>query len=221
MIKKALKILLKAVVGLLLLILIISLVTYLFINEPKPNGVSGDRAEQLADKMLAALNKPAYDTLAYLEFTFKGIHHYRWDKKNNRVLVSWGKNEVLLDLNLKPESYDEVETTAYKYFINDSFWLVAPFKVRDDGALRFTFDVEEGRGLLVTYTAGGVTPGDSYLWIIDDNGFPQAWKLWTSIVPIGGVEFSWEKWERLGSVHFSTLHKNSVLDLDISELAVR
>ncbi|MBC6401374.1 MAG: hypothetical protein GDA37_10270 [Ekhidna sp.] len=221
MIKKALKIILKVVGGFLLLLLIIALVTYLFVNEPKPSGVSGDRAEKLADEMFAALNKPAYDTLKYVEFVFKGIHRYKWNKRNNQVFVSWGENEVFLDLNLNAGSYNEIETTAYEYFINDSFWLVAPFKVRDDGVIRFTLDVEKGRGLLVTYTSGGITPGDSYLWIIDENGFPKAWKLWTSNVPVGGLEFSWEKWEELGNVYFSTLHKNSVLDLDISALVVR
>jgi len=221
MIKKVLKIVLKAVGGLLLLLLIAGFAAYLFMNEPKPSGVSGVRAEKLADEMLAALNKPAYDTLSYVEFTFMGMHSYKWDKKNNQVVVSWGENEVFLDLNLSTKSYNEIETTAYKYFINDSFWLTAPFKVRDDGVIRASLDVEKGRGLFVIYTSGGLTPGDSYLWIIDENGFPIAWKLWTSNIPVGGLAFSWEKWEELGNVYFSTSHKSLILDLHMSELVVR
>ena len=134
--------------------------------------------------------------------------------------VKWGENDVFLDLNRPTEDYSTLEYQAYKYFINDSFWLVAPFKVRDAGVTRSTVSLEDGRGLLVSYSMGGVTPGDSYLWILDDNGFPKAWKLWTSNVPIGGLSFGWGGWVEKEGVWFSTFHPSAILDLEITNLEV-
>ncbi|MEM0939574.1 MAG: hypothetical protein AAF600_05450 [Bacteroidota bacterium] len=205
---------------LLLIVIVVGFLAYLIINEPRPTGTQGDRAEMLADEMLNSLNKKAYDSIEYIEFTFLGLHSFQWNKKANNVTVRWDDNEVYLDLNQKPEDYTMQEFKAYKYFVNDSFWLVAPFKVRDQGVVRSFVNLKEGRGLLVTYTIGGVTPGDTYLWIVDDMGFPTAWKLWTSNVPVGGLKFTWGNWIRLQDAFFSTLHQSIILDLDITNLKV-
>ncbi|WP_462251934.1 hypothetical protein [Ekhidna sp.] len=217
MIKKILKFI---GIGLLTLI-ILGVLTFLFVNESVPTGTQGVEAEELADEMLQALNKPGFDTLSMIKFTYPGGHSYEWNRSDNNVRVKWGENDVFLDLNSSPESYDAIEYQGYKYFINDSFWLIAPFKVRDNGVVRSTVDLKDGRGLLVTYTSGGVTPGDSYLWIIDDRGFPKAWKLWTSNVPLGGLELKWGGWVEQEGVWFSTFHPSKVIDLEITDLEVQ
>lgn len=204
----------------LVTLMIIGVLTYLFVDESVPNGTRGQEAEQLADEMLKALNKPAFDSLAMIKFTYPGNHRYEWNKKDNKVRVQWEGNDVFLDLNLSPENFSSLEYQGYEYFLNDSFWMIAPFKVRDDGVVRSTVEVEDGRGLLVTYTSGGVTPGDSYLWIIDDKGFPIAWKLWTSNVPLDGLKIGWGGWVEKGGVWFSMFHPSMVVDLEITGLEV-
>ena len=202
-------------------LIVIGFLTYLFLNEPVPNGSQGNDAEKLADEMLRTLNKPAFDSLKYISFNYADRHTYEWDLIDNSVVVYWETNEVFVNLNEDPGSYTILEYEAYEFFINDSFWLIAPFKVRDKGVIRSTVEVEGGRGLLVTYTSGGVTPGDSYLWIIDDKGFPVAWKLWTSNVPLGGLKMTWGGWRELENVWFSTFHTSKVLDFEIKDLVVR
>ncbi len=72
---------------------------------------------------------------------------------------------------------------------------------------------------MVSYTSGGVTPGDSYLWILDENGLPESWKMWVKIIPVGGMEFTWEKWTELSTgAKVATYHHHKLLDLDISNL---
>lgn len=205
----------------LITLLIIGFLTYLFIDESLPDGVKGQEAEQLADEMLSALNNQAFDSLNMIKFTYPGEHSYEWNREDNKVRVRWDENDIFLDLNQSPEDFSVLEYQAYEYFLNDSFWLIAPFKVRDEGVIRSTVDVEDGRGLLVTYTTGGVTPGDSYLWIIDERGFPKAWKLWTSNVPIGGLRTSWGGWVERGGAWFSTFHASKLIDLEITDLEVK
>lgn len=204
----------------LVVLIIIGILAYLYIDESVPDGTQGQEAEALADEMLKALNKPGYDTLSMIKFTYPPGHRYEWDKANNKVRIQWEDKDIYLDLNQSPNDYDATEYQAYEYFLNDTFWLVAPFKVRDEGVMRSTVDVKDGRGLLVTYTTGGVTPGDSYLWIINEDGFPKAWKLWTSNVPIGGLKVGWGGWVEKKGVWFSTFHPSMVIDLEITGLEV-
>lgn len=201
-------------------LLIIGVLVYLFVDESVPVGTRGQEAEQLADEMLEALNKPGFDTIAMISFTYPGGHRYEWNKAENKVSVRWEENEVFLDLNKSTEEFSTLEYEGYEYFLNDSFWLIAPFKVRDNGVIRSTVKVDDGRGLLVTYTTGGVTPGDSYLWILDERGFPKAWKLWTSNVPLGGLKIGWGGWVEKQGVWFSTFHPSMVIDLEITGLEV-
>ncbi|MBT8393715.1 MAG: hypothetical protein KJN66_02585, partial [Bacteroidia bacterium] len=109
---------------------------------------------------------------------------------------------------------------ATSYFNNDSFWLVAPYKVFDEGTERRLVTSDTGEeSLLVTYTSGGSTPGDSYLWILDQNHRPKSFKMWTSILPIDGLEASWEKWVVTESgANLSTFHKLLFLGIDINDL---
>lgn len=202
-------------------LLIIGFLAYLYIDESVPDGTQGQEAEALASEMLKALNKPGYDSISLIRFTYPGGHNYEWDRENNKVRVRWDDRDVYLDLNQSPDDFNVIEYQAYEYFLNDTFWLVAPFKVRDDGVMRSTVELKEGRGLLVTYTSGGVTPGDSYLWIIGDDGFPKAWKLWTSNVPIGGLKVGWGGWVEKEGVWFSTFHPSAVIDLEITDLEVK
>lgn len=51
--------------------------------------------------------------------------------------------------------------------------------------------------LLLTYTSGGDTLGDSYLWQVNPDGRPQAWRMWVSIIPLGGVKATWQQWMQL------------------------
>ncbi|NND78799.1 MAG: hypothetical protein HKN53_02785, partial [Maribacter sp.] len=146
----------------------------------------------------------------YLEWTFRnGKHTYKWDKTLGKVKVSWDDITVNLMLKAPRNSHvfqrkvivrndkrrnDAIEK-AIKLFNNDSFWLVAPFKVFDEGVTRSLVKLDDGTNrLLVTYTSGGTTPGDSYLWKLRPDGFPESFKMWVQIIPIGGLEASWDDW---------------------------
>ncbi len=220
---------LSIIVGVIVLSLA---VLYFVFNEPAPKGEPGPAADALAQKMLTAIDKPAWDSTAIIQWTFKGMHTFLWDKDRHLVEVKWDNQRVLLNTKqvdgkawegeqeLSGAAADELIQKAWSFFCNDSFWLNAPAKVFDPGTERRVVKMEDGReALLVVYTSGGVTPGDQYLWILDEQGLPQSWKMWVSIIPIGGVAFSWEAWETLPTgAKISTFHKSSILDLDISNL---
>lgn len=205
MLKKLIKLL-----GILILIVFVGFgILYYLYNEPLPTGESGPEADALAYRMLDALNYEKFNNSRIVEWSFRDDHTYKWDREKATVNVAWGENMVDLDL-ISPSSsiaYKNGERVAYEesqglienaqsYFNNDSFWLVAPYKVFDNGTERYLVDLEDGsEGLLITYQKGGNTPGDSYLWILERNGKPKSFKMWVKIIPIGGLEASWDSWQ--------------------------
>lgn len=227
--KKILKIITGVVIFLTLPSLLFFGFLYFKYNEDLPTGIQGEQADALAYKMLDALNYQAYKNTNHIEWTFKRRHHYIWNKAENTCEVYWKENKVILDLNntskskvyihsFKNESdlAQELIEKALKYFNNDSFWLVAPYKVFDKGVERRLVKTNNKDALLVTYKTGGTTPGDSYLWLLENNGKPSAFKMWTSILPINGLEASWSNWITTNSgAQLPTFHKLLVLGLQI------
>ncbi|WP_339917904.1 hypothetical protein [Yeosuana marina] len=227
----------KIISGLIVFLTLPSILFFVFVflkyNEDLPTGEQGAKADALAYKMLDALNYKAYDSTNYLEWTFKKSHHYKWKKSKNTCSVYWEDYKVDLDFNntdlnkasvhgfmVKGDMGEELIDKATSYFNNDSFWLVAPYKVFDTGTERRLVTLKNGdSGLLVTYTSGGSTPGDSYLWLFDDNGKPTSFKMWVSIIPIKGLEASWSNWTttKSGTI-LPTFHNIFFLGIDITNI---
>ena len=211
------------IIGYLLLTGVIVLAAaYFKYNDKRPIGIKGEKAEALAQKMMQAVNKSAWDTTHFVSWTSRGGNTLLWDKTRNFVQVEWKNNKVLLDAHKQtgkawenqtevtdPVAAQKLIQFAYKIFINDAFWLNPIAKFYDDGVERSIVTLADGsEGLLVSYTTGGVTPGDAYLWLADANGVPTTWQMWAGIIPIGGLSFSWEDWLTLPTgAKVSTLHK--------------
>lgn len=223
----------KGIVFFFLLVIVAGVTLYLIYNEPLPKGKEGVEAQALLQRLHKAVNKEAWDKTRYLQWSFAalGQHDYLWDRKRHLVEVKYGGTRVLLNPATKTgvvyengvrktNSVQKQLEKAYTYFINDAFWLNAFVQIDQDGTKLEAVDLGNGRkGLLVTYMEGGVTPGDAYLWILDDNGLPKAWKMWVKIIPIGGFQTTWENWETLPTgARIARSHKLGFIDVKIKNL---
>ncbi|ADV51046.1 hypothetical protein Celal_3797 [Cellulophaga algicola DSM 14237] len=232
--KRLLKGILKAILVLLGLMIAVFAIVYFVYNEKVPVGENPQEADALAYKMLNAINQKAYEDTRYLEWSFAGGgHRYKWDKQKGLVVVKWDNYSVNLNLNdtyLSEVTKNNAEVTAkeardtfhiaWEYFNNDSFWLVAPFKVFDEGTTRSLVTLEDGsQGLMISYNSGGSTPGDSYVWKLNEEGFPVNYKMWVSIIPIGGLEATWEGWKTMeNGVSLPASHKIGPISLSMGEV---
>ena len=121
-----------------------------------------------------------------------------WDRAGQRARVEWEVGEdslavAVLDLATSaPEAVvgeafllgepaapeDSLLEQAYRRFINDSYWMVAPLKTFDPGVTRaLAPDSASGdtRVLALSFGEVGMTPGDRYWLRVGPDGGLQAW----------------------------------------------
>ncbi|MGB5704246.1 MAG: hypothetical protein WBM48_15610 [Polyangiales bacterium] len=207
--------------AILILGIVAVMVTVYAMNDPRPEGAPGPEADALARSMEASVDKEAWDRTGAVRWTFFERHHYVWDRARGLVEIEWGETRALFRTadqtgrvwsegeEQSPEDAREALKAAYAYWVNDSFWLNPVVKFFDPGVERSLVELDDGRdALLVSYTSGGVTPGDAYLWIPGADSLPAAWRMWVQIIPVGGIEVTWEGWKELSTgAKVSTEHE--------------
>ena len=217
--------------GLLVLLLVGGGIWAFSRHEPRPAATPGPEAEAFARAMMDAVDIEAWKRTGAVSFRFGGRHQLLWDRQRGFARVGWGDHEVDLDVGSKrgiarvageevPEAQAaELLQKAYAFFVNDTFWLNPIDKLYDPGVSRGMTTVDGERGLLVSYATGGVTPGDAYLWLKGEDGTPRAWRMWVSVIPIGGARASWEGWTTLSTgAKVATRHATGTVTLELEHV---
>lgn len=202
---------LRLTLGVLLGIVLVCAISGFLAHESRPRrGRMGDDAEALTRYFEDAAGGDAWTRTGAVSFRFVGGHEYLWDRERQFVRVKWRDYEVQLPLAggaavIRDDGRDvrdqddrrDLRERAYRMFLNDSFWL-NPFEhLRDEGVVRSVIQREGRDVLLVEFTSGGVTPGDAYVFMPRMQGSPMRWAMWVSVLPIGGIETTWEYWQTL------------------------
>ena len=100
---------------------------------------------------------------------------------------------------------------AYGRWINDTYWLLMPFKSLDPG-VRLAFEGErklEGATFNVfrlSFDKVGLTPGDTYwAWVNTVSHRMEVWSFHLQGTPAEQPPsvFAWEDWKEFGSIHLS------------------
>ncbi len=194
-----------------------------------PDGVEGDRAENLAKKMLEFANISAWENTTAVEFTFANLRHHLWDKKRNYIFYKknnitvyyrkydfYGKvfidQREIVDTKKKQEYINE----AFSAFINDFYWLQPAFHIYSPGAKRFF--IKENL-LRVTFYEGGITPGDTYLFYLDENGKIETMQMWVQILPIKGLKADFVDYIQTETgVKIAKLRKTSLKNIELTNI---
>lgn len=185
-------------------------------------------AIRLAERTLDAMGgADAWNSTRYLTWNFDGRRLHHWDRFTGDVRME--ADSVLVLMNVKArtgrawvngEEVTDAEAlathleTGYAWWINDSYWLVMPYKLLDDGVILRSAgesDLADGRAadlLVVTFDSVGLTPQNRYdVWIARDTGWVEQWAYYPDAQdPEPRFTRPWAGWKRFGSILLATDH---------------
>ena len=209
-------------------------------DAPAPSSLRDAYADSLAMRVYEAAGGPeAWEALPYLRFNFSVVRQnergrvirHMWNRQTGdyRVELPGPANEpyvVLFNINTREghvywdgNELDPVESpahleTAYSRFINDTYWLLLPFKLFDPGVNR-TYLPDSSNALYdvlhLSFGNVGLTPGDQY-WLYADKASGRlvrwSYQLQDDAPDMPPRSFVWEDYEEhitpAGSLFFAT-----------------
>ncbi|MFY0600939.1 MAG: hypothetical protein JXR03_14790 [Cyclobacteriaceae bacterium] len=147
--------------------------------------------------MNAMGGRKKWDDTNVLYWNFFGARTLLWDKENNRVRIDFLNEAKVITLDMNSQTgkvwVDGEEVTdretlqsdlerGKNIWINDSYWLVMPFKLKDSGVtLSYEREEETVSGeacdvLGLTFEEVGVTPQNGYeVWVSIDTRLIKQW----------------------------------------------
>src|SRR5205814_1326769 len=128
-------------------------------------------AEALADAIMKANGADHWGKVKIIRWTFAGGRKHVWNLKDGTDVVT-AKDGKSTTIKVTAMPTDPEEKKAFQAWTNDSYWLIAPLKIKDPGVMLSTAPNEkiDGKDLLVLHLKFqdvGMTPGDQYNMFID------------------------------------------------------
>ena len=229
-------------------VLLIAVLAVLAVPSVPASAQENPSAQAVADHVMKALGgKQAWDNTHYLHFTFAGRRTHWWDKWTGRYRVEGqnkeGKKYVVLEnINTKEgtayldgqkvegDQAKQLLEAAYGAWVNDTYWLLMPYKIQDPGvklsyAGQETVDGKTYDKLALSFEHVGLTPGDRYTAYINrDTGLMDRWAFILQDMPQDGppMVWLWEGWQKYGNIMLAP-HRSHVGDdrkLELTDIAV-
>jgi len=186
-------------------------------TEPKPI----EEELSIAQKIANASGFQHWKNVSQISFTFnvdRDTTHFErtwiWKPKTGDVVSISNKDTIAYNRS----TVDSTSLNADKGFINDKYWLLAPFQlVWDTSATISEISTENApisskslNKITLTYpNEGGYTPGDAYDFYFDDDYMVKEWVFRQGNSKEPSMITTWEDYEDFDGIKISTLHKKS------------
>ena len=184
-------------------------------------------AVQIADNVMDAMGgRENWDNTRCICWEFFGRRHLIWDKWTGDVRIdSYGDSaQYILNINtmegraaMKGTEISEADSLVKlldrgkRIWINDSYWLVMPFKLKDSGVtLKYLREDTTLAGLQsdvlqLTFDNVGVTPNNRYeVWVEKESSLVRQWAFYRfDTLQEPGFINPWDDWTLYGNIYLS------------------
>jgi len=201
---------------------------------------SDPRAIELADEVMKRMGgRQAWDDTECIAWKIFGRSHV-WNRHNGDYRMETDTSVVIMNLGsgegrcwergslLDGEENDVAIGRARSVWINDSYWLVMPYKLKDSGVtLRYGGEAatEDGRAaevLELTFTGVGETPDNKYEVYVDrKSGLVSQWAFYRdSDDDEPRFVLPWSDWSRYGDIQLASGRgKTHVTEISVTRCA--
>ena len=183
----------------------------------------------ILEKVANAHGYDKWSKVHTLKFTFNfdrdTVHFERswiWDVRNQEVSQIMAGDTT----KYRRQSVDSTTAKVDAGFINDKYWLLAPFNlIWDKNSINYDHQLEATapisqkpmQKLTIVYASeGGYTPGDAYDFFFEDDYLIKEWVFRKSNQPEPSTTTTWEGYELIGGLYISKMHKRASDDGSIS-----
>lgn len=188
---------------------------------------SDPAAIELADSIMHAMGgRKNWDKTRFISWKFFGRRDLIWDKHTGNVRIESQPDSTIYLVNEKtgvgrvrikgteitePDSLKKLLDKAKSIWINDSYWLVMPFKIKDSGVtIKYmgedTLKGNRYNSLVLTFKEVGVTPQNMYKLYVDKHEkLVRYWAYYPNAMEKDKVGFvrPWDNYQNFGGVLMS------------------
>jgi hypothetical protein len=198
------------------------------------------KAIKIADEVMKASGgKKNWNGTHFITWNFFGSRKLIWDKYTGNVRIENVKNDTKILVNINtlkgkvfkngaefthPDSLAKYLEEGKNIWINDSYWLVMPFKMKDPGVtLKYISEDTTQKGaksdvVRLTYKGVGVTPNNAFnVWVNKKTHLVEQWSFYKEAnQPKPNFVLTWDDYKTFGKIKLSAARG----DRKISEIQV-
>ena len=188
---------------------------------------SDPAAIELADSIMVAVGgRKNWDATRFISWNFFGARDLVWDKKEGRVRIESNRDSTIYLLNLttmegkvqvkgqeltQADSLAKMLDKAKRIWINDSYWLVMPFKLKDSGVtLKYLgadtlVNDQHYNVLQLTFENVGATPQNKYdLYVGVHDKLVKYWSYYSDAKKdTANWTRPWDNYQKYGNILLS------------------
>ncbi|WP_370088592.1 hypothetical protein [Ekhidna sp.] len=198
-------------------------------NNPPAEGFNQEGSDLLAtllaDKSMQAMGgRQAWDNTRFISWNFFGRRDHVWDKWTGDVRIEEPSSDltILMNINTKEgkvmkgdtevtDSLDFYLQRGYELWVNDSYWLVMPFKLKDSGVtLKYlredtTLTGDRADVISLAFEDVGVTPQNVYeVWVDTDSKLVTQWAYYPDSTALEPRFITpWDDYKKYGDIMLS------------------
>ncbi len=201
---------------------------------------SDPAAVELADSIMEAMGGWSnWNDTRFIAWNFNDNRNLFWDKEEERVRIESVKDSITYIVNLKTltgkvwirgqaltesDSLAKMINRGKSIWINDSYWLVMPFKLKDSGVtLKYLGEDTLRTGdrcnvIELTFNNVGDTPENKYLVYVDlaDNLVKQWAYFSNASQDSANFVRPWDNYKKYGNILLSANRSDGVGPKDVS-----
>lgn len=188
---------------------------------------SDSQAVAIADSVMAAMGgRQSWDQANVIQWNFFGRRTHTWNKQTGRDSIHIPGQNLTIDMNIEsqegsvykngaeltqPDSVQKYLQQGYEMWVNDSYWLLMPYKLKDSGVTLAYLGMDTtatgipAHKLKVTFDEVGVTPQNMYHVYVDTAEYlVRQWAYYSeSTMDEPGFVLPWNNYQQYGDILLS------------------